>query len=368
MVIEYRILIKGWRILCPSAASGSDPRGQAVFRSVESTVETYGKLKTTIIVLMLVLVTVIHHVPIAGFFGTHILHRELFFFPIVLAGIWFGLKAAMITAVTASIVYAHFFAHGTDLHSTSAALVGLQVLGFNLMALLTGWMVDRERRQRYERDFLNDTLGRYVSQQVRDEILSGRLTLRGELKEVTVMFADLRDFTRLAESMSPREVVTIINMYFEAMSAAITDHHGLVLQFIGDEIEAVFGAPIALEKHQQRAIDTALEMRKRLSRVNLMLIRQGYPPLRHGIGLHAGKVVAANIGSPQRLSYALVGETVNVASRIQDLNKEFGTDILFSDAVYAGADHLDGLYRLGPVSVKGIRDPLQLFSIDKCII
>jgi adenylate cyclase len=328
----------------------------------------YNKIKTAVIVLMLVLVTVIHHLPIAGFFGTHILHRELFFFPIVLAGLWFGLKAALVASVTASIVYAHFFAHSTELHSMSAALIGLQVAGFNLMALLTGWMVDRERRRRRELDFLNETFGRYVSKEVRDEILAGRISLKGELKEVTVLFADLRDFTRLVESIPPREVVAIINTYFEAMSAAITAHNGLVLQFIGDEIEAVFGAPVALQNHQQNAIEAALEMRTRLSQANLELAKQGYPPLRHGIGLHAGNVVAANIGSAQRLAYALVGETVNVASRIQDLNKDFGTDILFSDSVQAGAGFSDGLHSHEPVFVKGIRDPLQLFSIDKRLI
>jgi len=330
--------------------------------------EPYGKTKTAIIVSILASVTVIHHLPIAGFFGTHILHRELFFFPIVLAGLWFGLKAALVASVSASIVYAHFFAHSTELHSTSAALIGLQVVGFNLMALLTGWMVDRERRRRRERDFLNETFGRYVSKEVRDEILAGRIALKGELKEVTVLFADLRDFTCLVESIPPREVVAIINTYFEAMSAAITAHNGLVLQFIGDEIEAVFGAPVALQNHQQCAVNAALEMRTRLSQVNLELAKQGYPPLRHGIGLHAGKVVAANIGSPQRLSYALVGETVNVASRIQDLNKEFDTDIIFSDEVYKGADRINAMHPLEPVSVKGIRDPLQLFSIEKRLI
>ena len=324
----------------------------------------FDKLKSGIVVVMLASVTVIHHLPIAGFFGTHILHRELFFFPIVLASIWFGLKAALATSIAASIVYAHFFAHTMDLHSTSAALVGLQVLGFNLMALLTGWMVDRQRRQRRERDFIKETFGRYVSKQVRDEILAGRISLEGEMKEVTVLFADLRDFTRLVESIPPRDVVMIINTYFEAMSAAITAHNGLVLQFIGDEIEAVFGAPMAMENHQECAINAAIEMRERLSQVNRTLANQGYPPLKHGIGLHAGKVVAANIGSSQRLSYALVGETVNVASRIQELNKTLGTDILLSDAVQKKAGSKIALQPMEPISVSGIGAPLRLFSVN----
>ena len=330
--------------------------------------DAFGKSKSAIIVLLLALITLVHHMPIAGFWGEHIFHRELFFFPVVLAGLWYGLKAALLTSIAASIVYAHFFTHNIAMANPSAAVVGLQVAGFNLMALLTGWMVDRQRRQQKERDFLNETFGRYVSKEVRDEILSGRVSLKGELKEVTVLFADLRDFTSLVESIPPREVVTIINTYFEAMSAAITAHNGLVLQFIGDEIEAVFGAPVAVDNHPRCAIDAALEMRKRLSQVNLALSKQGYPPLRHGIGLHSGRVLAANIGSPQRLSYTMVGETVNIASRIQNLNKDFDTDILLSDVVRQQSDHPGGMCPLEPVSVKGIRAPLQLFSIEKRLL
>ncbi|WP_167527823.1 adenylate/guanylate cyclase domain-containing protein [Desulfosarcina alkanivorans] len=321
-------------------------------------------MKMGAVFILLASVAVIHHLPMGGFLGTHILHRELFFFPIVLAGLWFGLKAALFASVAASVVYAHFFTHNADVHTLSAAVVALQVAGFNLMALLTGWMVDRQRRQRRERDFLNDTFGKYVSSEVRDEIIGGRVTLNGELKEVTVMFADLRDFTCLVESISPREVVTVINTYFKAMSEIINAHHGLVLQFIGDEIEAVFGAPVALDNHQQYAMDAALEMRTRLSQVNLELANQGYPPLRHGIGLHTGKVVAANIGSPRRLSYAMVGETVNVASRIQALNKDYDTDILISDAVRAGLDRCVDMSPLPRVNVKGIRDPLLVHRIE----
>ncbi len=322
-------------------------------------------IKTGIIIFLLAVVAVVHHLPIHGFLGTHILHRELFFFPIVLAGLWFGLRASLFTSVATSIIYAHFFYHNIDAGRISVAVVGLQVAGFNLMALLTGWMVDRQRRQQRERDFLNETFGRYVSKAVRDEILGGRVTLSGELKEVTVLFADLRDFTRLVETLPPREVVTVINTYFKSMSEAINAHHGLVIQFIGDEIEAVFGAPVALENHQQCAVDAALDMRTRLSQVNLQLVNQGFPSLRHGIGLHAGKVVAANIGSSQRLSYALVGETVNIASRIQELNKDFDTDILISDAVRQGLRRSIQMSPLSPAPVKGVGEPLDLFSIGE---
>jgi class 3 adenylate cyclase len=322
------------------------------------------KLKILVIVLFLAFVGILHHIPMAGFFGAHIFHRELFFFPIVLAGLWFGLKTAVLIALAAGAFYAHYFAGRADMHAPSSAVIALQVAGFVLMALLTGWLVDRQRHQQKERDFLNETFGKYVSREVRDEIVAGRIPLKGELKEVTVMFADLRDFTQLVETLSPSEVVKIINLYFEAMAAAIASQKGLVLQFIGDEIEAVFGAPLALDNHQQYALNAALEMRERLVQVNVELSVQGYPPLAHGIGLHTGEVLAGNIGSSQRLSYALVGETVNVASRIQNMNKAMETDILLSDTVQPWIDNKIGMRPQKPVKVKGIREPLQLFSVE----
>ncbi|HSO20065.1 MAG TPA: DUF4118 domain-containing protein, partial [Desulfosarcina sp.] len=156
-------------------------------------------MKAGIVVFLLLAVAVIHHLPLGGFMGIHILHRELFFFPIVLAGLWFGLKVSLAAAVVASLLYAHLFTGNAQLQSASVVTVALQVAGFHLMALLTGWMVDHQRRQRRERDALNETFGRDVSKEVRDEILAGRVYLKGELKDVTVLFADLRYFTGLVE-------------------------------------------------------------------------------------------------------------------------------------------------------------------------
>jgi adenylate cyclase len=208
-----------------------------------------------------------------------------------------------------------------------------------------------------------DSFGKYVTSEVRDLILEGRIPLDGETKEVTVLFADLRGFTTLAESTTPKEVVKIINGYFSEMADAIGLNHGLVLQFIGDEIEAVFGAPLPLEDHPTHAVRAALEMQERLVVVNERLKQQGYGSLRHGIGIHTGNVVAANIGSEDRLSYALVGDTVNVASRIQGLNKEFGTDLLISaTAVARLVDNIE-LEKLPATTVKGKKDPIEIYKL-----
>lgn len=215
-----------------------------------------------------------------------------------------------------------------------------------------------------EREVLRETFGKYVSPEVRDEILSGRLALEGQAREVTILFADLRDFTPWVEATDPREVVRDLNRYFSEMDAAIRRHRGLVLQFIGDEIEAVFGAPVADPAHARSALAAALEMRARLARLNAERERAGKPPLRHGIGIHTGRVLAGNIGSSARLSYALVGDPVNLASRIQDLNKQLGSDVLLSGTTRARLDGSFDLTALPAVRVKGRSEEVEIYRLD----
>jgi adenylate cyclase len=214
-----------------------------------------------------------------------------------------------------------------------------------------------------EREFLKETFGKYVSREIRDEILAGRVSLEGQAQEVTILFADLRDFTPWVESTSPREVVRDLNGYFSEMERAIREHRGLVLQFIGDEIEAAFGAPIADPAHAEMAVRAALEMRRRLRAWNAERVRAGKPPLRHGIGIHTGAVLAGNIGSAERHSYALVGDPVNLASRIQSLTKEVGSDILVSGETRR---RLDGRFELDPlpaVRVKGKSVEVEVYRL-----
>ncbi len=209
-----------------------------------------------------------------------------------------------------------------------------------------------------EREAIKETFGRYVTREIRAEILAGRVSVEGEQREVTMLFSDLRGFTPWVEATEPRQVVRDLNAYFAEMEAAIRAHGGLVLQFIGDEIEAVFGAPVAAPDHPARAVRAALEMRARLTAWNAGRAH----PLRHGIGVHTGSVLAGAIGSRERLSYALVGDTVNLASRIEGLTKEVGTDILVSGTT---ARRLDGiaLEALPAVSVKGKSAEVEVFRV-----
>jgi adenylate cyclase len=214
-----------------------------------------------------------------------------------------------------------------------------------------------------EREMVKETFGKYVTPEIRDAILAGRVRGEGELIEATMLFADLRDFTPWVEATEPRQVVRDLNEYFTEMDQAIRAHGGLVLQFIGDEIEAVFGAPIAVRDHAGRAVHAAIEMRERLQAWNARREAIGRVPLRNGIGIHTGTVLAGNIGGAERLSYALVGDPVNLASRIQGLTKDFKVDILISDATRSRLDGTIVVEELPAVRVKGRVEEVNVYKV-----
>ncbi len=214
-----------------------------------------------------------------------------------------------------------------------------------------------------ERESIREAFGRYVSPQVRDEILAGRAGLDGGQREVTILFADLRGFSTWAETSPAVEVVQGLNAYFTEMDIAIRAHGGLVLQFIGDEIEAVFGAPLSDPQHAAHAVAAAADMQARLEAWNQHRRATGQRELRHGIGIHSGTVVAGNIGSAERMSYALVGDAVNVASRIESLNKQFGSTILVSGTTRDLLADRSGLQPLESTRVKGRSAEVEVYRL-----
>lgn len=214
-----------------------------------------------------------------------------------------------------------------------------------------------------ERERIRETFGKYVTPEVRDLILSGRVPLDGARAVATLLFSDLRGFTAYVEKNPPETVIRSMREYFTAMQTAVHAHGGLVLQYVGDEVEAVFGGPLPQEDHADRAVRAALEMRARLAAINRERERQGLQPFRHGIGLHTGEVLAGTVGSEDRLCYALIGDTVNLASRIESLTKELKCDILASEATVT---RLKGSFRIGKRfsrSVAGREAPVTVYEI-----
>ncbi|MFH1351940.1 MAG: adenylate/guanylate cyclase domain-containing protein [Pseudomonadota bacterium] len=214
-----------------------------------------------------------------------------------------------------------------------------------------------------ERERIRDTFGKYVTPEIRDQILTGRIPLDGERRKATLLFSDLRGFTHYVEKTPPEEVIRSMRAYFTAMQRAIRHHQGLVLQYVGDEVEAVFGVPLSHDGHADQAVLAALEMRNALEGLNKKREEGGKPPFRHGVGIHTGIVLAGNTGSEDRLSYALVGDTVNLASRIQELTKTFNCDILVSEETVRMLENGYQMERESPLGVRGSSRPITVFRL-----
>jgi class 3 adenylate cyclase len=214
-----------------------------------------------------------------------------------------------------------------------------------------------------EREKIRDTFGKYITPEIRDQILAGSIPLHGERQVATLLFSDLRDFTSYVETNDSEEVIRSMREYFTAMQAAIRNNDGLVLQYVGDAIEAVFGVPLKLADHAEKAVHAALEMRKNLEELNQKRALDGKPPFRHGIGVHTGAVLAGNTGSDDRLSYALIGDTVNLASRIGDLTKPLKWDILISDETMSHLRSSFPAKKEASQNVKGFSKPVTVYRI-----
>lgn len=217
-----------------------------------------------------------------------------------------------------------------------------------------------------EKKFIKDALGRCVPTQVADEIARNPDFLRigaGERREVTTLFTDIRGFTPLTEKLPPEEVCRILVRYFTAMVDVIFAHKGTVKQFVGDEIMVIFGAPQDQPDHARRAAYCGLAMHRALAELNVEFEREGLPPIRTGIGLNTGDVVAGFMGSEQRLEYAVVGDPVNLASRLEGLTKEYKVPIIISSHTLKELKGLATVEELDTVRVKGKKEPVTIYHL-----
>lgn len=227
-----------------------------------------------------------------------------------------------------------------------------------LAASVLGIVADGLQRRRFRRSF-----ERYVSPEVAGQILADEASLAGVRVEVTMLISDLRNFTTLSEMMEPAQVAKHLNEYFEAMTAAIFAHRGMVNDFVGDSIIAVFGAPVPDPDHALHAVRSAVDMDKALAALNERWAAAALPCLAHGVGVHTGAVFAGNIGSAERLKYTVIGDTVNVAARLEGLNKELKTTLLMTEETLSRLKDLASVKDRGALPVKGRREPVRVYEV-----
>jgi len=223
---------------------------------------------------------------------------------------------------------------------------------------LTGLGGDALDRRRFR-----DSFARYLSRDVMARVLTDAPSLRGEHREVSILFSDLRGFTTLSEQLPPERIASHLNEYFEAMTTAIFAHHGMINDFVGDAVMAVFGAPMADADHAWHAVQSARDMDRALERLNVAWDAAGLPRLRMGIGIHTGPVFAGNVGGRDRIKYTVIGDPVNVASRVEGLNKELGTTILITEDTLASVGERVRTRDCGPQAVKGRVEKVRVFEV-----
>jgi adenylate cyclase len=210
-----------------------------------------------------------------------------------------------------------------------------------------------------------EQLGRYFSPQVAAAVADGNAEIgRGERRDVSVLFADLRDFTAMSEALSGEQVVALLNDFHARMVDEIFAAGGTLDKYLGDGLMAYFGAPVAQADHADRAVRCALAMQAALAGVNEIARQRGAPALRMGIGIHSGSVILGDIGAARRREYTIIGDTVNVAARIEQLTKNYGAAILVSEATKDLLTTVAGLTTVEPVTVKGKAHPLQTYRVD----
>jgi class 3 adenylate cyclase len=219
-----------------------------------------------------------------------------------------------------------------------------------------------------QREFMREMFGRMVSEDVSEAILHGDVALGGESRYVSVLFTDVRGYTGLSEEFSPGEVIALLNQFFAIIAKATKNHHGVINHFGGDSVLAVFGAPIerSLEESLQQAIRAAIEIRLGVDELNAQRISEGVAPLRFGLGVNSGSVIAGNVGTEDRFEYTVIGDVVNVAARLQGISRQFPRSPLLVPStgveIVRGKEDYEFQY-LGEFRLRGKSNPVPTYTI-----
>ena len=250
------------------------------------------------------------------------------------------------------------------------------------LLIINKWKSERDNRLNFaksiiieeNRKMMHETLKRYFGETLSEKILSQKGHLEGENRWVTILFADLSSYSTITEKMSPEVALDFLNEYFTKMHDVIKEFDGHTLNYIGDAVMVVFGAPEKLKNHENQAVKCSLKMKEELNKLNTIWDEKetsrfwrnhGIESITMRIGLHTGSVIAGNIGSQEMLQYTTIGDTVNVAARLEQANKEYGTDISFSSEIHTALtkELYEKAKLSGEIMLKGRGTSTKVYSI-----
>ena len=226
-------------------------------------------------------------------------------------------------------------------------------------------LVSRLSKKEKEQERILKIFNRYVPEQVVSQTLSynDNNLLQGETRVVSVLFADIRGFSKIASRISPSDVVKFLNDFWSTVSKPVTLHHGSINKFIGDGILALFGAPVSHIGNQENAVLSALDMMEALARFNEEYEEVLGQKIQIGIGINTGEVVVGNVGTDDHMEYTVIGDAVNIASKIESRTKENPNSILISDATYLHVKDLIDVEEVDPLKMDGKEKPVKLYEV-----
>jgi adenylate cyclase len=217
-----------------------------------------------------------------------------------------------------------------------------------------------------ERDTVKRAFSGYISRQVLDAIIAkGELpALKGERRRVTVLFADIRGFTSMAEAMAPEDVVQLLGEFFDRMVEVILRHQGTIDKFLGDGMMVIFGAPLDDSYQEEHAVTTACEMQRELRALCAKWQAEGRATFKMGVGINSGPAIVGNIGSAEHMEYTAIGDVVNLAARLESATKELGLEIVVSEHTYSAVRPLFRWKSTGEITLRGRSEPVRTYTVE----
>ncbi|MBI2602135.1 MAG: adenylate/guanylate cyclase domain-containing protein [Deltaproteobacteria bacterium] len=287
-----------------------------------------------------------------------VLFIGLLFSPLMIAS--HALVSALLTA--ASIVGYYFFDHYYWFNNGIWAYMGVPFIEITLLFVST--TLFKYFSEEYEKRKVKGAFSLYLAPEVIDQVLDepGQLRLGGERKKLTIFFSDVRGFTTISESLTPEQLCEFMNTYFTPMTEIILRSKGVLDKYIGDAIMAFWGAPLSLPDHADRALNSSIDMLYALDKLQREFKEKGFPHCDIGIGLNTGEVSVGNMGSNERFCYTVMGDAVNLASRLEGLTKEYGIRLILSEFTVATLSQTNHLVRdLDDIRVKGKKEPVKVY-------
>lgn len=234
-----------------------------------------------------------------------------------------------------------------------------------IFAYIHRYIIEAKTKEKVE-----NAMGKYMSEDVMKRVIQNidNLGLGGKKAVVTVLFSDIRGFTAMSEKMSAHDVSQLLNEYFSEMEPIVTKYNGIINKFIGDAVMAVFGEPINDENHPLNAVRCGYEMLQKVQELDKKWQAENKPVIEIGIGINTGEVFVGNIGSEKRMEYTVIGDTVNLASRLESYNKTYNTHMLISSTTYESAKDFVTANRITDVEIRGKAEKMNIYEITDCIL